>query len=184
MKVTDLLKKDHREVEDLFSQIEEASGSKRAELAATIFDELEIHTTAEEEVFYPAIREAAGDEIVDESVQEHHVVDVLMAELKAIDDVDADEWTAKLTVMKENVEHHVEEEEQEMFPDVEKALGDARLESLGEEVAEFKLRRRLEGKTVDELQVFARDCELDGRSDMDKDALVDALFEVRPAELV
>ena len=106
---------------------------------------------------------------------------MLIAELRSIEDVDADEWTAKLTVMKENVEHHVEEEEDEMFPDVEDALGADRLESLGSEVEGHQVRQRLEAHTVDELQALAKEAGVDGRSDMDKAALVDALCELRPA---
>jgi hemerythrin superfamily protein len=179
MKVTDVLKKDHRKVEDLFEQVEDSSGAEREAHAETIFLELQAHTEAEEQVFYPAIREAAGDDIVDESIQEHHVVDVLMAELKGIADVDADEWTAKLTVMKENVEHHVEEEEQEMFPDVEAKVDHDRLEQIGAEVQAFKLRFKVRTLNVDELREMAAEADISGRSDMNKDDLVEALCAAR-----
>jgi hemerythrin superfamily protein len=175
VKVTDALKKDHRKVEALFEQVEESSGDERRGHAESIFLELQAHTEAEEQVFYPAIRDEAGDEIVEESIEEHHVVDLLTEELKAISDWDSDEWVAKLTVMKENVEHHVEEEEQEMFPDVEEKVAHDRLEQLAADLQAFKQRFKLGTLTVEELQEIAADVGLSGRSGMAKDELIDAL---------
>jgi hypothetical protein len=102
-----------------------------------------------------------------------------MAELKGISDVDADEWTAKLTVMKENVEHHVEEEEQEMFPDVEEQIDEDRLEQIGAEVQAFKLRFKFDTLTVDQLQGLAADAGITGRTDMNKQDLIEALCAAR-----
>ncbi|OWY61178.1 hypothetical protein B7486_65170 [cyanobacterium TDX16] len=98
-----------------------------------------------------------------------------MAELKDISDWDSDEWVAKLTVMKENVEHHVEEEEQEMFPDVEEKVGNDRLEQLAAELQAFKQRFKLGTLTVEELREIAADAGISGRSGMAKDELIDAL---------
>jgi hemerythrin superfamily protein len=176
MKVTDLLQQDHRKVEDLAGKIEESSGAEQATLASQIIAELKAHTEAEEHVLYPGIRDEVGDDLVDESIEEHHVVDVLIGEMDPLE-VGSDEWMAKFTVMKENVEHHVEEEEQEMFPDLEEKLGDERLEQLGDELARFKLRYQLDQHTKDELLDLARDANLDGTSDMTKDDLVEALCE-------
>src|SRR5947209_5386499 len=137
----ELLTADHNRVRGLFRRFQAAEGSNDAEaarLAATIFEELEVHTRIEEEIFYPTISACNEElhEIVSEGIEEHHVADQIMAEAKALQPSD-DAWAAKLKVLIENVEHHADEEEQEMFPLVRKALdGDARA----------ALGRRLEAK--------------------------------------
>lgn len=138
MKATELLKRQHREVESLFK---EALGTddpgKREELVGEIADRLRAHTTIEEEIFYPAYREGAGtkkgEERVLEAYEEHHVVKLVLEELPEIDP-DAETFKAKITVLKELVEHHVEEEEEEMFPDAEKKLGQQQLDELAAEM--------------------------------------------------
>ena len=128
-----LLTKDHDQVRRLFEQFRSAqdasNGQLMRETADKIFAELEVHTTIEEEIFYPAARgkDEEIDETLDESLQEHHVVDVLMEEMRGIES-GSDEWVAKMTVLIENVEHHADEEEQELFPDTRKELGDERME--------------------------------------------------------
>ena len=101
------------------------------ELAGKIFDELTVHTTIEEEIFYPEVHDTTDDvsDTVDEGVQEHHVVKVLMEELGQIEG-GSDEWVAKMTVLIENVEHHAEEEEKELFPPLRRPLADE-LEKMG-----------------------------------------------------
>jgi hemerythrin superfamily protein len=137
-----MLKADHDKVLGLFKQFSEAGDrafKTKQELAEKIFRELEVHSQLEEEVFYPAVREQAskeGEELVEESLEEHHVVDVLIAELKQMSPED-ERYDAKMTVLCENVEHHIEEEEKEMFPDARKRLG-GEIEALGEQMAARK----------------------------------------------
>jgi hemerythrin superfamily protein len=140
MKATELLKKQHREVERLFSQALKSDAARdRKNLAGEIAEKLELHTSIEEQIFYPAYREAAttkkGEELVLEAYEEHHVVKLVLAELPNVD-FSGENYEAKMTVLKELVEHHVEEEEKEMFPDAEKKLGAERLSELGAQMAE------------------------------------------------
>lgn len=140
MHATELLERQHREVEGLFAKILKTDDpGERTELAAEIAAKLELHTSIEEEIFYPAYREGAetkkGEELVLEAYEEHHVVKMVLAELPNVD-ASAENFEAKMTVLKELIEHHVEEEEQEMFPDAKKKLGKQRLEALGSEMEE------------------------------------------------
>ena len=138
MKATTLLHRDHQEVERLFSELERSRrGNKRSELIAKLQQELETHARIEEDIFYPALesrRDAA--EHVREARQEHEVVKGLLRDVAAMDPDDA-ETEAKLKVLRDNVEHHVEEEEGQLFPAAE-GLGEQRLEQLGDELAERK----------------------------------------------
>ena len=138
MKATELLKKQHREVESLFAKVLKTDDAKdRKKLATEITSKLEGHTTIEEEIFYPAYREASntqkGEDLVLEAYEEHHVVKLVLGELPKVN-ASAENFKAKMTVLKELIEHHVEEEEEEMFPDAEKKLGKDRLEVLAEEM--------------------------------------------------
>lgn len=175
-----LLTKDHDEVRGLFEQFRSAQEAEDVEAmaatVATIFAELEVHTTIEEEIFYPAARGTTDevDETLDESLQEHHVVEVLMEEMKAIE-VGSDVWVAKMTVLIENVEHHAEEEEQDLFPDTRKELGDERIEALGGEMESRKATLKADDATKDELYAKAQEMDLNGRSDMTKDELAAAV---------
>jgi hemerythrin superfamily protein len=140
MKATELLKQQHREVEDLFERVEKTDDpDERMELAGEIASKLNVHTSIEEEIFYPAYREQSqtkkGETLTLEAFEEHHVVKLVLAELPDIDP-SAETFEAKMTVLKELIEHHVEEEEKEMFPDAEKKLGKQRLEALAEEMQE------------------------------------------------
>lgn len=137
-----LLKEDHKTVEKLFKQFEKAGEDAHAEkrkIADQVIDELTTHTWIEEKIFYPAAREAAPDtkDHVLESLEEHHVVLWMLSELKDLDAAD-ERFDAKMTVLIENVRHHVEEEEKEWFPDVRKAMGRNRLTELGEQMEAAK----------------------------------------------
>ncbi|MCX0243928.1 hemerythrin domain-containing protein [Streptomyces drozdowiczii] len=137
-----LLKDDHKTVEKLFKRFEKAGDKAHAEkrkIVDRVIDELTTHTWIEEKIFYPAVREAAPDtkDHVLESVEEHHVMVWLLSELKDLDPAD-ERFDAKMTVLIENVRHHVEEEEKEWFPEVRKAMGRNRLTELGERMAEAK----------------------------------------------
>ena len=140
MKATDLLKKQHKSVKALFKKVEETEdGRRRRQLMDEISNELKLHTKIEEEVFYPAVREigtSKAEEMVDESFEEHHVVDLVLAELPNVDPED-ERFAAKMTVLSELVEHHADEEEDEMFPMVEKKLGKERLQQLGEQMEQM-----------------------------------------------
>ena len=135
MKATDLLKKQHREVKGLFKKMEKTENAgERRKLMETIAQELQMHTTIEEEIFYPAVREVESkkaEEMVDEAFEEHHVVKLVLAELPKVDPEDK-RFEAKMTVLSELVEHHVEEEEKEMFPMAERQLGPERSRELAE----------------------------------------------------
>ena len=126
MDAVKLLKDDHKKVKDLFRQFEKArSDDRKKAIAEEAMHELEVHAEIEEEIFYPAAKAKAdkeGQELVAEAVEEHHVVKMLIGELKAMPEVN-EQYEAKFTVLIENVEHHIEEEEQEMLPDAKKTLG-------------------------------------------------------------
>jgi len=134
MKATDLLKKQHRQVEKLFKQCENAKQPRqRRELMEQIVQMLKMHTKIEEEIFYPAVRElgtSKAEEMIDEAFEEHHVVDLVLAELPKVDPED-ERFEAKITVLSELVEHHVEEEEGEMFQMAEDQIPEDTLQRLG-----------------------------------------------------
>ncbi|MFE2485124.1 hemerythrin domain-containing protein [Streptomyces mirabilis] len=137
-----LLKEDHKTVEKLFKQFEKADGGAHGEkrkIADQVIEELTTHTWIEEKIFYPAAREADPDTKDDvlESVEEHHVALWMLSELKDLDPAD-ERFDAKMTVLMENVRHHVEEEEKEWFPNVRKAMGRNRLTELGEQMEAAK----------------------------------------------
>ena len=136
-----LLKADHDKVKRLLSDLEtttERGVKTRAELFATIKGELTIHEVIEEEIFYPALKShPKAKDIVLEGYEEHHVVDLLMGELESLD-VSDETWGAKATVMKENIEHHIEEEEGEMFKQARAVFDRQELDDLGARMAERK----------------------------------------------
>ncbi len=129
-----LLKTDHVKVKGLLTELEsttERGVKTRTELFATIKGELTLHEIVEEEIFYPELKaHPKAKDIVLEGYEEHHVVDVLMSELEALDVAD-ETWGAKALVMKENIEHHIEEEEGEMFTKARSVFDKAELEDLG-----------------------------------------------------
>ena len=119
--VIDMLKEDHQKVKDLFEEFESAEGGERAEIAATTIMELEIHAELEEKLIYPAIREEIEeDDMMNEAVEEHHLVHVLIKELKKLKPAN-EIFQAKFKVLGELVKHHIEEEEGEMLPKAEKS---------------------------------------------------------------
>lgn len=135
-----LLKQDHEKVRTLLGSLERATGPRRAKLLAQIDRELKVHTTIEEEIFYPAFREAAtkkDDQVmVYEAVQEHHMVDLALPE--AGEGENNEDLRAKAKVVKELVEHHADEEEDDMFPRARKLFGREELRALGERMAARK----------------------------------------------
>jgi len=145
MDAIELLKQDHEHVKQLFKEYEEAKEDPQRKLmiAEQVIRELMIHERIEEDIFYPAFREAAvqakskeDKELVAEAKEEHHVVNTIIDELQMVN-LHAEEFDAKFKVMQENVEHHIEEEESEMFKDARKLLKD-QLDDLGEAMLELK----------------------------------------------
>src|ERR1700733_12775970 len=128
-----LLKNDHATVKKLFAQEEKATGQKKAGVFDEIKAALEVHATIEEEIFYPAVKKARSENVKDEvreAYEEHKQIKSLLGQIASITPVD-ESWDAKVKVLKEDVEHHVKEEEGEMFPDAKKFLHEAGLMDLG-----------------------------------------------------
>lgn len=136
-----LLKADHDKVKQLLSDLEtttERGVKTRQELFATIKGELTVHEIIEEEIFYPALKaHPKAKDIVLEGYEEHHVVDLLMNELEGMD-VSDEMWGPKALVMKENIEHHIEEEEGDMFKQARQVFDRQELVDLGTRMAERK----------------------------------------------
>jgi hemerythrin-like domain-containing protein len=131
-----LLKEDHEKVRGLLGQFENATGARREKLRGQIDRELKVHTQVEEEIFYPAYRDAArkkeDKKLYFEALEEHHVVDLVLPEMN--DGSSPEELKAKAKVLKELVEHHADEEEKEMFPRAKKVLDKDELRALGEQM--------------------------------------------------
>ena len=138
MNPMNLLKQQHKEVRGMFKKVEKTENSReRRQLMEQIATALEAHTTIEEELFYPAVRELEtkkAEEMIDEAFEEHHVVKLVLKELPSVDPED-DRFDAKMTVLSELVEHHVKEEEEEMFKTA-KRIGAEELEELGTRMEE------------------------------------------------
>jgi hypothetical protein len=139
MNALTLLKKDHTKVKELLAELEsttERGVQTRQRLFAEIKAELTVHETIEEEIFYPELKaHPKAKDLVLEAYEEHNVVDTLMGELSSLS-VEDETWGAKAKVMQENLEHHIEEEEGELFDKAEQVFDDAELEDLGRRMAE------------------------------------------------
>lgn len=135
-----LLKEDHRTVEELFEQFEKAKGEGRKQkLAQQICLELTVHAMIEEEIFYPACEGKIDEDLLKEAFVEHDAAKLMIAEIEAADGADDEFFDSKVKVLKEEIEHHVEEEEKgtdSMFGQARKA--DIDLKALGEQLAERK----------------------------------------------
>jgi len=141
MDAISLLKDDHDRVKKLLADGDKTTerGEKtRTELFATLKEEMLIHERIEEEIFYPALKaHPKAKDIVLEGYEEHHVVDEIMSELEMTDVAD-EAWGAKFTVMKENIEHHIEEEEGDMFKQARQVFDTDELDALGARMMELK----------------------------------------------
>ena len=137
-----LLKEDHARIKPLLAELKETTDraeKTRSELFSRIKQELTVHEIIEEEIFYPELKaHPKAKDIVLEGYEEHHVVDLLMAELERLD-VRDESWGAKASVMKENVEHHMEEEEGDMFLKARQVFDKAELEDLGRRMEERRV---------------------------------------------
>jgi hypothetical protein len=129
-----LLKDDHEKVAGILEKLDattERGVKTREELFTQLKTELDVHTEIEETIFYPALeRHEESRDIALEAVEEHRIVKELLGELDSLAK-DDEVWTAKMTVLKENIEHHVEEEEGEMFSKARKALTKEEIDDLG-----------------------------------------------------
>lgn len=156
MNAIKLLEQQHREVEELFAQFEDASDSEiesKQQLVKKIMDALAAHAAIEEQIFYPATKDARTEELLHEAVEEHLGAKRIIADLL---DQGLDEavFKAKVKVLQEQIEHHVAEEEKELFPKVKKLLGGEELDELGERMQEMhaeligeKPRMQIPGET-------------------------------------
>jgi len=140
-----LLEDDHRKVKRIMADLEKTTerGIKtREELFGKLVEELTVHEQIEEQIFYPEVRARAQSkqlvDLVAESYQEHHFVDMVKEEIEDTP-FEAEEWAAKFKVMKENIEHHADEEEEgKMFPKVRKVFSREELEDMGTRMQELK----------------------------------------------
>jgi hemerythrin-like domain-containing protein len=133
MNAIDLLEKQHREVEELFEEFEgagEGARKTKERLCREISDRLAVHAKIEEKLFYPEAKQENTEDILRESVEEHLSMKRILTDLME-GGVDDEQFTARMSVLKEQVEHHVEEEEEELFPKVRKACSKEELEDLG-----------------------------------------------------
>lgn len=132
-----LLKHDHRQVLPLLRELKDAPPSRRERLLEQVEHALQTHTKIEEEIFYPAFRDvAANDEdrqMYEEALEEHHAVDVILREVSAAKN-ESEAFAGRAKVLKEMVEHHAEEEENEMFPRARQLFPASELKRLGDEM--------------------------------------------------
>jgi|1185.fasta_scaffold42948_2 hemerythrin superfamily protein len=134
MSAIDLLESQHREVEKLFQKIEKASkGEEKMRLFEEIADKLAVHAAIEEHHFYPAVKEKRTEDILLESVEEHLVIKRTIADLLKLDVGDV-QFDPKIKVLKEEVQHHVGEEENDLFPKVKKIMSADELAALEQEM--------------------------------------------------
>jgi hemerythrin superfamily protein len=146
MDAIELLKSQHREVEDLFAQIEKAkSDSNKAKLFDQLADDLAVHASIEEHHFYPAVKERRTEEILLESLEEHLAIKRALADLLETD-VDDKTFDAKIKALKEEVQHHVKEEENDLFPKVKKIFSKDQLTALASEMLAEQAELEEEGE--------------------------------------
>lgn len=145
MNILELLKKDHQKVAKILSQLEATTQRavyKREELFDKLEAEFMIHAHFEEKMFYPALKgEAETKDLILEAYEEHHAVKLMLKELGKLN-ADDEKWVARLKVIKENIQHHVDEEENELFPQVEAFLPKERLLVLAKRYKEFKAENK------------------------------------------
>ena len=141
MDVLTLLKEDHARIKKMLEEGEattERGEKTRTELLHRLKTTLVAHEAMEEEVLYPALKaHPQAEELTLEAYEEHHVVDLILEELEMTPVTD-EQWGAKFTVAKENIEHHIEEEEGEMFKDIREIFTAAERESMGAQMAEIQ----------------------------------------------
>jgi hemerythrin superfamily protein len=151
MNIVELLKEDHREAEELIERLEgfdtelDEAVSGIGEMPQDIFNQLKkaltLHTQAEEQIIYPAMKQFQETaDLIPEAIEEHQQVDQILDEMALLSVTD-DEFQDKLEELKENLFHHIEEEEDELFPKAEELCGEKRLEEMGRQMQELKQGR-------------------------------------------
>ena len=149
MNAVKMLKQQHREVAKMFKEFEEAkSAGPRRKIFEKIADALAVHATIEERHFYPAVKEEQTEDILLESVEEHLESKRVIADLLAME-ADDENFDAKVKVLQENVDHHVEEEQDELVPKVEKLIDAETLEAIGETMEETQAELISDGSPRD-----------------------------------
>ena len=187
MDALELLTHDHHEVRQMFGELRESQRNGDLVLTREVRDaiclELTVHTAIEEQVFYPAVKQRGGEcaRLVEEGVEEHREADRLVGEIAGLDPTDAS-FADTFRDLVEAVEHHASEEETELFPRVRESFGEGRLADLGSRLERAKQKAQaaeagdsLVDLTKDELYQKAKELDVDGRSKMTKDELVEAV---------
>jgi len=145
MNAIELLESQHREVESLFSKIEKArTSASKTKLFEQIADKLAVHAAIDEHHFYPAVKEKRTEDILLESLEEHLAIKRVLADLLDLDAGD-ETFDAKLKVLKEEVEHHVGEEESDLFPKVRAVIDEDQLEAIGQEMSDEQVELEEQG---------------------------------------
>ena len=140
MNALDLLKEDHDRVDKLFQKVEATEEGEHMELFEQINSELEVHTHIEETIFYPAMKEEGDEELqklVSEGVEEHRQAKMFLRELDALKS-EGERFEAKLKVLMEDIKHHVQEEEGQMFPMIREQIDEQKLQELGQQLEKEK----------------------------------------------
>lgn len=145
MDAIELLKTQHRQVEQLFGKIESSEGEEMATHFFELADAFLVHSHLEEEIFYPAAFEDRTEDELREAVEEHLQAKRLIADMLDLDWSD-EQWIAKCSVLKEDIQHHVKEEENTLFPLVQKDMTKKRLADLGKEMSERAQALKSEGE--------------------------------------
>lgn len=175
-----LLEADHEELRALLKKLDGATGREARNLLGRVRRALEVHTQAEEEIVYPAFKRIVGGDraavLVQESLTEHDLVEGLMDEMDSLR-AGSTAFRGKAMVLRELVDHHASDEEEDMFPKLRQHAGAKRLAELGERFAQRKDELNVERASMSELHERARDAGIDGRSKMGRGELIQALQE-------
>jgi hemerythrin-like domain-containing protein len=140
MNAIELLMQDHKEASSMMDQLEVADKGDRSakDIFLQLKEALTLHTQIEEQIFYPALKNhKETSDMVPEALEEHQEVDHILAEMSGLNPGN-DEFMDKLTELRDSIEHHVEEEENEMFPKAEQVLGQSRLQEMGSQMQQMK----------------------------------------------
>jgi hemerythrin superfamily protein len=135
MDAIEMLEEQHRDVEDLFEEFEQVEAGEKREVFEEIADQITVHATIEERHFYPAVKAKKTEDMVLEAFEEHLQIKRAIADCLAVDSKDTKQLEAKVKVLKEEVEHHVKEEEDELFPAVKKLMSADELLAIAQEMA-------------------------------------------------